>query len=147
MKATERTATRQRGGHNRGAVVRLRGQVLSPLLSVYDQLEATLGKVHGRSLDPRTAVAWRRWPARWWLPYKTASMRSDYAREANAQRYLGPELLAAVIVLRRRLCKHQAAGEAQLSLDRLGAYRLGGMRAPRRGVRPPQHAPPGRSQG
>jgi hypothetical protein len=56
-RAAERQAARQKGGHHRGAVVRLHRLVPPRLLPVYDQLEAALGEVHAGTLDPKQAVA------------------------------------------------------------------------------------------
>src|SRR5918998_1260119 len=56
-RAAERAAVQARGGHNRGAVVRLRGLMPPRLVPIFDQLEAALGEVHAGTLDPKQAVA------------------------------------------------------------------------------------------
>jgi hypothetical protein len=56
-KAAARQAARRKGGHNRGAIVRLRGLVPPRLLSVYDELEAALNEVHVGALPPARALA------------------------------------------------------------------------------------------
>jgi hypothetical protein len=56
-KATARQQARQRGGRNRGALVRLR--VLCPprLVPVFDHLEQALSEVHAGTLKPGQAIA------------------------------------------------------------------------------------------
>ncbi len=56
-RVAERQAARQRGGHNRGAVVRLRNLCPPRLVPVFDQLEKALGEVHDGTLAPSQAVA------------------------------------------------------------------------------------------
>ena len=56
-RATERAAVQARGGHNRGAVTRLRGLCPPRLRSVYDELEKALTEVHDGSLTPGQAMA------------------------------------------------------------------------------------------
>jgi hypothetical protein len=56
-RAAERQAARQRGGHNRGAVVRLRGLVPPRLVPVFERLEQALAAVHDGTLKPGQGIA------------------------------------------------------------------------------------------
>src|SRR4051794_6788180 len=56
-RAAERQAARQKGGHNRAALVRLRGLCPPRLVAVYDQLETALVEVHDGTLKPGQATA------------------------------------------------------------------------------------------
>jgi hypothetical protein len=56
-RAAARQAARQRGGHNRGAITRLRGLVPPRLLPIFDLLETALGEVHDGTLAPAQAAA------------------------------------------------------------------------------------------
>jgi hypothetical protein len=56
-RAAERQAARQKGGHHRGAITRLRGLVPPRLLPIFDLLETALGEVHDGRLAPAQAAA------------------------------------------------------------------------------------------
>src|SRR5262245_54311406 len=56
-RAAERTAARQRGGRNRGHLVRLRAMTPPRLVAVFDVLERALAEVHAGDLDPKQAQA------------------------------------------------------------------------------------------
>jgi hypothetical protein len=56
-RATERTAARRKGGHNRSNVARLRGLCPPRLINVFEVLEKALGEVHDGTLAPSRAVA------------------------------------------------------------------------------------------
>src|SRR4051812_23126025 len=56
-RAAERAAVQARGGHNRGAIVRLRGLCPPRLVGAFAQLEKALGEVHDGTLEPAQATA------------------------------------------------------------------------------------------
>jgi hypothetical protein len=56
-RAAERQAARTKGGHNRGAVVRLRRLCPPRLVPIFDQLAAALQEVHDGTLSPPQATA------------------------------------------------------------------------------------------
>jgi hypothetical protein len=56
-RAAERQAARQKGGHNRGAVVRLRHLCPPRLVPIFDQLETAMQEVHDGTLKPGQAIA------------------------------------------------------------------------------------------
>jgi hypothetical protein len=56
-RAAQRQQARERGGHNRGAVVRLRHLCPPRLVPIFDQLETAMQEVHDGTLKPGQAIA------------------------------------------------------------------------------------------